>query len=245
MIFKSYVNQLNQLLNTVAEAEQDTILKASELLFNAIKSHHNIFAFGAAHAGILTQELVYRAGGLAVINPIQAAELELTSRPIPKTSKMERLEGYGTIIAENTPLQEGDVVIVHSVSGRNPAIIDFVNVAKANNVTIIAITNVQASFQMSSRHSSGKRLFELADLVIDNHGEPGDASVKLPKLSQKVGPTSTVIGAMIVNSIVIETVNKCLENNIDPPIFYSANVDGGDQKNKEMFQQYASHIFYL
>lgn len=245
MLYKSYVQHLKKLLDTVAETEEKAIQKASDILFNAIKNKQNIFAFGAAHAGILTQELVYRAGGLAIINPIQAPELELTSRPIPQTSQMERLDGYGTLIAENASMKKGDVVIVHSVSGRNAVSIDFTHRAQAKGVFVIAITNVLASSQMTSRHSSGKRLFELADLVIDNHGDIGDASIKLENLDQKVGPSSTVIGSMIVNSIVIETVNTCLNENITPPIFYSANIDGGDEKNRAMFDKYSSHIFYM
>ena len=245
MSYKTYVEHLKECLDLVASQEEESIKKAALMLFNAIKSRHNIFAFGAAHAGILTQELIYRAGGLAVINPIQASELELTSRPIPKTSVMERLEGYGKIIANQSPMKSGDVVLVHSVSGRNPAIIDFVEAAQKRGVRVIAITNVSASSQVQSRHSSGRRLYELADLVIDNHGVPGDASIELKPLKQKIGPSSTVIGAMIVNSIVIETVSQCLDHDIDPPIFYSANVDGGDEKNNQLFETYGAHIFYL
>lgn len=222
-----------------------SIEAASQLVFNAIKNKNNIFVFGASHAGIITQELFYRAGGLALINPVIAQELELSNRPVTMTSQMERLEGYGTLLAHKTPFRENDVLITHSVSGRNTVMIDFVLAAKKKNVKVIAITNLNYSKSVESRHPSKKRLFELADVTIDNQGELGDASIKFDKLNQKVGPTSTVIGTTIANAIVVRTVELCLESEIDPPIFYSANINGGDEKNAETFKNYQRHIFYM
>ena len=240
-----YITHLQALLDTVKNEEKSSIEAASEALLEAIRSHHNIFVFGASHAGIISDELFYRAGGLALINPVVAPELELSNRPITMTSQMERLDGYGTLLAEKTPFQAGDVCITHSVSGRNTVMIDFVLAAKAKGVKIIAITNLTYSKSVESRHSSHQRLFELADIVIDNHGDVGDATMTLKGLDQKVAPSSTVVGATIANSIVVRTVERCLEEAIDPPIFYSANLDGGDEKNKRTFETYQKHIFYM
>lgn len=240
-----YFDHVIDLLKTIKKEESSALKKASEMLYKAIQSGHNVYAFGAAHAGMVAQELFYRAGGLAVINPVVAQELELTNRPVITTSKMERLEGYGDVIASKLSIHPNDLVIIHSVSGRNPAIIDFALAVKNAGAFIIALTNVKYSQSTASRHSSKKRLFEIAHLVIDNHGAIGDAAMSFPSLSQKVGATSTLSMAAIVNSIVVETVQLCLENKVNPPIFYSANLDGGDEKNAEMFEKYKSHIFYM
>jgi len=242
---KDYFDHVIELLKTIKKTETSNLKLASDMLFKAIQSGHNIFAFGAAHAGMVAQELFYRAGGLAVINPVVAPELELTNRPVITTSKMERLEGYGNIIASKLPINPNDVVIIHSVSGRNPAIIDFALSVKQAGAQIMAITNVKYSQSTTSRHSSKKRLFEIADLVIDNHGDIGDAAMGYSNFNQKVGATSTVSMSAIVNSIVVETVQLCLENNVDPPVFYSANLDGGDEKNAHTFETYKSQIFYM
>ena len=109
------------------------------------------------------------------INAIFRRELMSDRSPITFTSKMERLEGYGTALAEIQLFKEGDVLILHSVSGRNPVIIDLALAAKEKGVKIIALTNKTYSQSVTSRNSSGLRLFEVADLVIDNHGEIGDA----------------------------------------------------------------------
>lgn len=242
---KDYFNHVIELLKTIKKEESTALKQASQMLFEAIQSGHHMYAFGAAHAGMVAQELFFRAGGLALINPVVATELELTNRPIITTSKMERLEGYGQVIASKLKIHPNDVVIIHSVSGRNPAIIDFALTVKKAGAQIIAITNLTYSKASKSRHSSMQRLFEVADLVIDNHGTIGDAAISYPSLEQKVGATSTVAMATIVNSIVVETVQLCLENKVDPPIFYSANLDGGDEKNATTFEKYKNQIFYM
>src|SRR5690606_25914726 len=115
-----YFDRIREILNIVEKEEHDTINQAVEALSDAILKKRSIFAFGASHAGILTQELFYRAGGLMNINPIFARELMLDTEPVIHTSRMERLIGYGTVLAEKTAFSEGDVLIIHSVSGRNP-----------------------------------------------------------------------------------------------------------------------------
>jgi len=204
-----------------------------------------MFAFGASHAGIVTEELFYRAGGLALINPILESSMMLNTRPVTQTSKMERLEGYGRIIGEKTPFKKDDVLLVHSVSGRNAVAIDLVLYAKEKGVKIVAITNLDYSKNVTSRHSSGKRLFELADIVIDNHGEKGDACIEIEGITQKVAPTSTVVSTTIMNIVVSEVALRLAEEGITPPVFHSANVDGGDDHNKKLFEEYKDTIHYM
>lgn len=240
-----YFDKIQELLKAVETNEQQSIEKAIELLTKANLGKKSIFIFGASHAGILAEEMYYRAGGMMTINAIFGRELMLDRSPITFTSKMERLEGYGTALAQTQPFASGDVLILHSVSGRNPVIIDLALHAKEKDVTIIALTNVKYSQSVSSRHSSGLRLFEVADIVIDNHGEIGDASCQIEGVDQKVGPTSTVVGATILNTIIVEVCLRLKQAGIEyPPIFYSANLDGGDELNQKLYKQYQSAIHY-
>ena len=240
-----YFDRIREILDIVEQEEKTNIQTAVEKISEAIINKRSIFAFGASHAGILTQELFYRAGGLININPIFARELMLDTEPVTHTSRMERLIGYGTVLAEKTPFSEGDVLIIHSVSGRNPVAIDLAFTARLKGVTIIAITNVTYSKSASSRHPLGKNLFEISDIVIDNHGDIGDATCVIEGVPQKVAPSSTVIGATIVNTIVVEVVKRLAEQGISPvPIFYSANLDGGDELNKKLFEEYKETIHY-
>ena len=240
-----YFDRIRTILDIVEKQEKVAIEQAVDRITEAILSKHAIFSFGASHAGIITMELFYRAGGLITINPIFARELSVDTEPITHTSRMERLPGYGTLLAKKTPFSKGDVLILHSVSGRNPVTIDLVLEARKKGVSTISITNVSYSRSVPSRHESGKKLYEISDIVIDNHGEIGDAECKIPGIPQKVGPSSTVIGATIVNTIVVEVVKKLVSKGVTPPpIFYSANLEGGDEKNKKLFEEYKETIHY-
>lgn len=238
-----YINSIMEKIEQVAK--DDLITTAAVAIVEAITAEKTIYTFGASHAGILSEEMFYRAGGLVLFNPIFDKNLMLDVRPIVKTSAVESLAGYGTILGEHVNFQEGDVLIAHSVSGRNAVMIDLVNVAKQKGVKIIAITNITYSKSAASRHSSGKRLFELADIVIDNHGEIGDATVSFPGIKQTVGPTSTVIGATIVNCMLVEIVAELQKRQMDIPIFYSANIDGKQNHNIEMLEKYQKQIKYM
>lgn len=244
MAFK-YIDKIKDLIDVIEKEEKENMEKATEIIVKAILNKKAIFSFGASHAGILTEELYYRAGGLVVINPIFARNLMLDTSPITMTSEMERLEGYGTTVANKTNISEGDVVIVHSVSGRNPVSIEMAIESKKKGATVICITNLSYSKDVSSRHSSGKNLYQVSDIVIDNHGEKGDACVEISGLNQKVSPTSTVAAVTIMNSIIAEATELLVKNGMDkPPIFYSANIDGGDELNRKIFEEYRDVIHY-
>lgn len=240
-----YFNHVKEILDKVYENEKDNIDKTAELFAEAIEKGSSIFVFGASHAGILAEELFYRTGGLALINPIFNSTIMLNTRPITLTSQMERLEGYGKNILESTAIKEKDVLLIHSVSGRNSVAIEMAIEAKKMGVKVIVLTNLNYSKEVSSRHPSGKMLYEVGEVVIDNCGDFEDSSILIEGMEQKVAPTSTAVGSVIVNSIVIGVVEKLIERGITPPVFHSANVDGGDEFNKKIFEKYKDRIYYL
>lgn len=112
-------------------------------------------------------------------------------------------------------------------------------------VSTIAIPIWEYTSQVSSRHKSGKKLYEVCDIVIDNCGDFEDSSMLLPGMNQKIGPTSSAVGCTIVNMIVIRTVEHLQEMGIEPPIFHSANVDGGEEFNNVLFEKYKDQIHYM
>ena len=145
MEFK-YFNRIREILNEVEHKEDNSMGKAVDILVNTILNKKSIFVFGGSTpAGIITEELYYRAGGLVLINPIFAKSLMLDTSPITMTSNMERLVGYGETICKNVPMKEGDILIVHSVSGRNPVSIEIALEAKRRKVSVICITNLEYS----------------------------------------------------------------------------------------------------
>ncbi|MDY0395623.1 sugar isomerase domain-containing protein [Virgibacillus halophilus] len=242
---KRYVEHVHDISERVFDTQYDAMKQTAKVFAEAIKAKHTIYVFGASHAGILAEELFYRTGGLAVINPILHPALMLNTRPVTLTSQMERLNGFGREIFSSTAAKRGDVLLIHSVSGRNTVSVDMALAAKEQGLTTIAITNMTYSEAVSSRHPSGKNLYEVVDVVIDNCGDFEDSSLLLEGMDQKIGPTSTAIGAMIVNAIVIATAEELLKLGIVPPVFHSANVDGGDEFNKKILEENKDNIHYM
>jgi len=240
-----YLDKVISLLQIVNEKEVENIEKGAALLAETIMRGNSIFVFGASHAGILSEEAYFRAGGLVVFNPIFAKGLLLDNSPITITSEMERLEGYGKIIIDKTPIKSGDCIIVHSVSGRNATTIEVAMSAKDKGANVICITNLAYSKSVSSRYSKGLKLYEVSDLVIDNHGDIGDATIEIEETGIRMGASSTVVGSAILNILATETVKIMHRSGIKIlPVFYSANLDGGEEKNRLIVNTYKKQIHY-
>lgn len=245
MLVDQYIPRAIEILERVRATQREPMLETARLMTEAIVRGSSIFIFGSGHAAILAAEVFYRAGGLALINPIFADGLTPDVRPVTRTTGLERLEGYAQIILETTPIRAGDVLIVHSVSGRNAVPVEMAREARRRGVTVIALTSVAYASSVSSRHSSGQRLHEVADLVLDNCGEPGDAAVEVPGFEQRTGPTSDVVGAAMLHSVVAQVIGNLLERGVTPPVFVSANLDQGDAHNQRILAEFADRIHYL
>ncbi len=242
---EKYIKVVTDTINQAWETQKDAIKAASDLVAEAIEKKNNVFVFGCSHAGILAEEVFYRTGGLAVVNPIFFPGFMLNTRPITMTSSLERIPGLGKTILSKNNVKADDVLILHSVSGRNTVPVEMAIEAKKMGVHTVCITNLNYSKAVTSRHPDGLRLFEVCDIVIDNCGDVGDAAVSLDGLPEKIGPTSTAVGTAIINAMVIEAVEKMIADGIVPPVFMSANIDGGDEHNAKIFKEYKDNIFYM
>jgi len=187
---------------------------------------------------MIGKEIASRAGGLVPVNLI----------PDPTEGMAERLEGLGEILLgryeRRYQLLPGEVMIVVSTSGRNPVPIEIALKAQERGLFVIAITSLEYSRVSTSRHSSGKRLFEVADLVLDNGVPPGDASVEIGRTGQKAGASSTIAGALIVNMLMLSVIEHILEAGEEPPILRSYNLEGSDEHNRMLFERYRTRLVY-
>lgn len=240
-----YIKFVNEYIDKAWTTQEDKIREIAGLLAETIEKKNNVFVFGCSHAGIIAEEVFYRTGGLAVINPIFFPGFMLNTRPITMTSQLERLPGLGKIILDQNHVKEGDLLILHSVSGRNTVPVDMALEAQNRGVKTVCLTNLNYSGAVTSRHPSGKRLFEVCDYVIDNCGDLGDAAITLDGLAEKIGPTSTTVGTALINALIIEAVEKMIADGIVPPVFMSANLNGGDEHNAKIFAEYKDNIFYM
>jgi len=241
----AYMEVVAETLRRAWDTQTETIDQVTTLIADAIERKSNVFVFGCSHAGILAEEVFYRTGGLVTVNPIFFPGFMLNTRPITMTSKLERLPGLAKIIIDENHVKKDDVLLIHSVSGRNTVPVEMAEYCRKLGVHTVAITSLAYSQSVTSRAPSGKHLFEACDLVLDNCGVPGDAAMKLDGLPEAIGPTSTAVGAALMNGLVIESVEKLIARGIVPPVFMSANLDGGDAHNRKIFDEYADNIFYM
>ena len=238
---KEYLQNIRQLLDKLENTQEQVIDQIAEACAESIYNGGLLYFFGTGHSHMICEEPFYRAGGLASIYPIFETDLML-HEGASKSSDYERIEGLGNVVVSHTPLGKGDVLFLISNSGRNCAIIDAALEAKKRGAITVAITSMNHTTQVSSRHSGGLNLYQVCDFVLDNGGIVGDASVELEGLPQKIAPTSSVIDITMVNLVMVNTVERLLAKGMTPPVFTSANTDQGDSANKGILETYKPRI---
>ena len=238
---KEYLRNIRNLLEKLENTQEQVIEQVAEVCADCIYNGGLLYFFGTGHSHMICEEPFYRAGGLASIYPILETDLML-HEGASKSSSYERLEGLGNAVVSHTPLGKGDVLFLISNSGRNCAVIDAALEAKKRGAVTVAITSMNHTTNVASRHSSSLNLYQVCDFVLDNGGIVGDASVSLDGLPQKIAPTSSVIDITLVNLVLVNTVELLLQKGMTPPVFTSANTDQGDSANKNILETYKSRI---
>jgi len=232
-VFKSGLNVVHKLQST----QQKNIHDASTMIAEAHKNGHKFFVSGSGHSHTVAEELYGRAGTLAFTVPILTPELTLVDHPT-KSTHLERLEGYAKILVDLYRVDKDDVLLIASNSGRNAYPVEMALEAKQRGAKVIAITNLKHSSAVTSRHSSGKKLYEVADVVIDNCGEIGDAATTIEGCDATICPTSSIANAFICSCINGDVCACLKEMGCDIEVYVSANVDGGNERNEEYFKKY-------
>ena len=199
--------------------------------------------FGSGHSHMLAEEGHYRAGGLAPVVPILASSLMLHEWSTG-SSKFERTLGLApTILARYQPTQQ-DVLVIISNSGVNAVPVEMALTAKQKGLTVIALTSLEYTAH-APLSPLGKRLAEIADIVIDNQLPPGDALVEIGNGGLHSGPGSTVLGAFLLNALLTEVVWRLAAEGSMPPVYISSNMPGGAQHNQELIERYKARNPHL
>lgn len=245
-LFQEYLSQVIDLLQRIAAEEGPAVQSAANMIADAIEHGHNIFAFGCTHSSLPIQDIVYRAGGLMLINPIFGPGIAaMDTRPATLSSEIEKLSGYAQALFDTYPIHADDILILVSVSGRNAVPIEMAQLARQRGVKLIGLTSRAYADGVTSRHSSGKKMHDYADVVLDNKVAKGDAVLQTDGVPQKFCPASGVTSIAILQSLVAATVQELLHRGITPPIYLAGNVDGGKEYNAHLLEMYKDHIFYL
>jgi Uncharacterized protein containing SIS (Sugar ISomerase) phosphosugar binding domain len=236
---EKYFSGLTQLIEKVHLTQANAIEAAAQSCAATLADGGMIYTFGTGHSHLLAEEIFYRAGGLARVCPINESGLSL-SEAAARSSAMERLPGLAKILLDDTLRKPGDTIFIFSNSGRNTVAVDMALEAHAAGLTVICVTNLNHSASAPSRHPSGKKLFEVCDIVIDNCGCIGDAAIQIG--ADQTGATSTAVGAAIMQAITCRTVELCAERNEPAEVYRSANTEGGDKYNAGLIEKYKTII---
>jgi uncharacterized phosphosugar-binding protein len=241
-----YIDGVINLLERIKAEEASTLRQGAHILAEAVTQGKRIFAFGCTHSSIPIQDLVYRAGGLMLINPIFGPGIaSLDVHPATMSSAIERLQGYAQVLLDSNPIGAGDVLILVSVSGRNAVPVEMAMLARERGIKVIGVTSRAYTQAFASRHPSGKKMYEFADVVLDNKVDPGDALLHAEGVPQRFCPASGVTSTAILQALVAATVEELLQRGVTPPIFLAGNVDGGEDYNARLMAQYKDRVFYL
>jgi len=232
-----YMNKLSALLETAAEANKDKIKELSERFAENMMNDKIIHTFGTGHSHMIGIELFGRAGGLGNVNALLDPDT-LTSFGAQRSSAIEKLPGLSDIIYDNYNIQPGDIMIISSNSGRNSMPIEMAMRCKKEGVYVVAVTNLAQSTATTSRHPSGKKLYEFADMILDTCVPSGDALMNIDGI--KTGAGSSITSMFLLNTVVCEAIRICTEKGFRPYVFQSQNVDGFD--NDAIYNKYQGRV---
>lgn len=239
-IIKAYFDFVQKNLQDTLYRQENQVAQAAQLVSEACLNGGRFYVFGSGHSHMVAEELYIRAGGLAYVQAVLPGELMLHEMA-NKSTFIERLDGYATGLLKLYKFTDKDVMMIISNSGRNNVPVEMAMAVHDKGGKVIAITSLAHSRSVTSRHSSGKRLFEVADVVLDNGAPIGDAGFTIPGLDTPMGATSNALGIILAQTLVCQVVDNLVQAGHTPPIFRSSNVDGADDYNNRLFEQYYSY----
>ena len=241
--WQRYFTIMQEVVENVFNTQEDNMAKAAKILASTTKNEGIIHLFGSGHSSLIAEDVFWRAATLANVHAIFESAVAGINE-VTKTSKIEKLEGIGQVIVDYNRIMPPDAIICISNSGNNAATVDVALAAKARGVPVIAITNVTYADQLTTHHSSGKKLKDVADVVIDNCSLYGDAAVELDGFPQKVGATSTIPAAFIVPALLVQTCENLLEDGVQPDVYYNGHLAYEDPNIKLHNDALVDKYFY-
>jgi uncharacterized phosphosugar-binding protein len=233
------------LLERVRDEESGSITAAGEAIADTVAAGGRLFAFGAGHSSLAAQDVVYRAGGLAVMNLLTVpGAVGVDVRPATLGSALERVDGLASAVLETGPARSGDLLFVISLSGRNALPVEMASHARSLGIKVVGVTSVAYAQQTTSRHSSGTFLKDHCDVVLDSRIAVGDAELTTDGVPAPFAPASTVVTSALMQAVVATAAGELVSRGIEPPLLRSGNVDGGPAWNDTVMERYADRIFY-
>ena len=249
-----YFERVIALLEGIPRTELPQIEKAAGLCADSIANGGLVFLFGAGHSRMMCEEMTPRQGCYAGFFAL--VELALSNHAsivgtngLRSALHLEKYEGYAEEILQSFHFGPRDAFIVISTSGIRPVIVEMALGAKRRGMPVIAMLSRRHCDQSPAAHSSGKKLIDVADVVLDNQCPPGDCVLELDGLEWRTGPASTVTGAMIINMLRCETADRLLKRGVKPVMLPShqfvGNTSAAEQLERfyEAYRKSLAHLY--
>jgi uncharacterized phosphosugar-binding protein len=250
---EQYFERALALLHDVRQNELPAIRQASEICVTSIAQGGLVFLFGSGHSRMLCEEMTPRQGGFPGF--VALVELALSNHAaIVGTNGLraplflERYEGYAEQILQGFHFGPHDAFMVISTSGIRPVVVEMAAGARKRGLPVVAIVSREHCEQSPPAHSSGKKLIDYADVVIDNHCPRGDCVVEIPGMEWRTGPVSTLTGAMIINMLRCEVAERLLARGIKPELLPSHQLVGNTSAEEQLqcfYEAYRKSLRHL
>ena len=241
---QAYLAALMPIMTKVAEQSDGPVQEAADLIVASLRDGGVVQAFGSGHSEALAMEIAGRAGGLVPTNRIALRDVVIVggeSTDVLGDKHLERDPSIAHRLYDLANVSESDIFVVASNSGVNGSIVELAQLVKQRGHRLIAITSFTQTAGVDSRHPSGTKLVDHADVALDNGAPYGDAVLPLPG-GGTVCAVSSITGALLAQLIGAEVVRRLTEAGETPPVYLSANVPGGDEHNSSLEARYAGRI---
>lgn len=246
----TYLGEVMRRLERLADASNaDAFKAASKIIVDALDAGGVVHAFGTGHSEAFAMEIAGRAGGLIPTNRVALRDVVLHgSRDASALAgaTLERDASVAVELLDGLVLYPADVFMIASNSGVNGSIVEMALQAKARGHHVIAVTSLEHTSAVAPKHPSGKRLCEVADVVIDNLAPYGDTTLTIDHApgghSIGVGAVSSITAAFIAQALTIMVARRLSEAGATPPVYISANIPGGDEHNHALEDRYRGRI---
>lgn len=233
--YVEYLNFLIELIKKVRDSQDEKFEMASDIIVKAILEEKMVHFWGpGGHSSIFAEDVMYREGELACINPIIDPNISLSHGALKEINYFERVEKLGKVIIKYNRIKAGDVVVIGSAYGVNPVCIEGALECKKVGATVIAITSPAFSDSLDNeetRHATGKGLNEIADIYINSYSPFDDLTLKIDEMDQKFGPVGTIMQLITLKALTTTVIEKLAKKGAEVPIWKNALEKGGAEFN--------------
>ena len=241
--WESYFEQIGDVIEKIRATQSENIMKAAAILADVTEKGGIIYGFGTGHSHLVCDDAFWRAATpanyCALLEPSASGNQEIT-----KSYFVENTYGIGKLVVDYHRITPGDCMIIISNSGNNIAPIDAALRAKEKGIPVIAITAVEYSDYLKTKHKDGVKLKDVADVVLDNCCPIGDAAVSIDGFPMKVGSASTIPNVCLQNAILTQMVELLVERGFEPDVYYNGHLAFMDENCAEHNDRLVDKYFY-